>query len=293
MSTPLDLCYTHEATLFEFSRYLTKIDPKGMVRDPSQKQCLKDLQAPYNEGNIAQIGEFWLYDHQKLIDRGSLSGRRVAKPRIEIHVSITSKGNLIVEWFPVGANYDGIQSEDCDWRDWYVLESQYGTRPSNELMFIHGIGDLLRNDQPITDPWFPAANHYLLHGCRRALEKLKERLENQYDVTMATDIFVENRATNGIAKWTIEKPETHKARKELSDLENFEKAFHVPLPAFLGAWEEALTPRLSSGALPAPITVSRRMEKSLVNKGHRVFGLLMAMELYTKYRGPPPFIPAD
>jgi hypothetical protein len=55
---------------------------------------------------------------------------------------MTSKGNFVVEWRPVGTVHDK-PGPGCDWKHWYRIGA-YFDRPSNELIFIRSLRDVAR-----------------------------------------------------------------------------------------------------------------------------------------------------
>jgi hypothetical protein len=99
----------------------------------------------------------WM-DLEMLVER-SRTTKTIAKPRIEVSAEITTKQNLSVRWHPSGfheAEHDGNRPmrgynvldpnafrETPDFRQFRGDESpSFESRPSNELMFIRGVGFL-------------------------------------------------------------------------------------------------------------------------------------------------------
>lgn len=72
----------------------------------------------------------------------------MAKPRIELQLDITSKGNLILRWYPLGAYnhfYRGQDATKSDFSDSVatLADNLYaGQRPDNELLFVHQFREL-------------------------------------------------------------------------------------------------------------------------------------------------------
>src|SRR5690606_38722616 len=68
-----------------------------------QQRLYRDLHDPLDEQAIDELQEFWDWDLEKLYDRGRQGwgrGRAPDKPRIDVWIEVTSKGNLKGEWFP-------------------------------------------------------------------------------------------------------------------------------------------------------------------------------------------------
>ena len=98
------------------------------------------------------------FDLEMLVER-SRTTKTIAKPRIEVSAEITTKRNLSVRWHPSGfheAEDDGNRPmhsynvvdpnafcEPPDFQQFRGDESlSFESRPSNELMFIRGVGFL-------------------------------------------------------------------------------------------------------------------------------------------------------
>jgi hypothetical protein len=101
-----------------------------------QSTILSELEAGAPEENFAQLHEWWHYNIKRLIERGQGRGAP-AKPRIDVSVLITTKGNLTVSWWPTGAINDEAGPES-DWARWRLIK-RIGTRPDNELLFVRDL----------------------------------------------------------------------------------------------------------------------------------------------------------
>jgi hypothetical protein len=152
-------------------------------------------------------------DVERLLERRRASPARArALPRIDLTAEITSKENLSVRWYPSGflerrrrpleRDEDSLNKLDgCDLPDppdfvWFQgdEESLRGARPSNELMFIRGVGRLhiLESHETLGSRYGAnAVNELLICAVRASFNGLVEALRRTHDVTLRHDFQFE------------------------------------------------------------------------------------------------------
>lgn len=135
-------------------------------------------------------------DVDRIVQRQQkLPRHETAKPRIEISVDVNRKDNLIVRWYPAGffdrrprytrgRHYTPNLLDDCDFDDqpdfrWFVGDEtgSWAPRPSNELMFIRGVGNLrIWDDDPRWGPHYgvAAVNALLIFAVRASFNAMVE-----------------------------------------------------------------------------------------------------------------------
>jgi hypothetical protein len=130
-------------------------------RPPNTKTVLSDLIDWLSEHPgeaFAKLVNWQALDFAQMQSR--LEKDRSAKPRIEISAHITKMNNLSVRWYPGGwkhADFDWHRTDrnhfnlitHRKWREppdfhWFVGDEDptFDSRPSNELMYIRGVGNL-------------------------------------------------------------------------------------------------------------------------------------------------------
>ncbi|MEV5020724.1 hypothetical protein MRBLMA1_000522 [Sphingobium sp. LMA1-1-1.1] len=206
---------------------------------PYQSEMLRDLADGLDEETLAEMHNYWEYNTEQLFrrkrDRWGPDGIP-AKPRIDVVLEMTSKGNFKAEWFPRGWNRwgpaleDHIGSDFPVWRRYNNRGMGFDTRPSNELFFVRGTSHAVHHiEMARADRWFLALDPVLLAACHALTGELKERLQRHFDVRMVTDLFLEWRTikidtdsyfdeADELASWAIEDPETVEERKGCAEL---------------------------------------------------------------------------
>jgi hypothetical protein len=140
-------------------------DIESYERPPHTKSVLSDLIGWLSEHPgeaFAKLVNWQTLDYSQIQSR--LERDRSAKPRIEVSANITTMNNLSVRWHPGGwrnavidwyrTDYNQFnQITHRKWRHppdfrWFVGDEDptFSSRPSNELMYIRGVGNL-RPDQ--------------------------------------------------------------------------------------------------------------------------------------------------
>ena len=253
---------------------------------PYQSEMLRDLADGLDEESLAEMHNYWEYNTEQLFrrrrDRWGAEGIP-GKPRIDVVLEMTSKGNFKAEWFPRGWNrwgaplQDHIGSDFPNWSRYGHRHIGYDSRPSNELFFIRGAShtvDHLR--RRLDDRWFVALDPVLLAACSGLVEELKERLQRHFEVRMITDLFLEWRTIEAESKsffdeadelvsWKIEDPEVVAERNERAELACSAERFGFTADDLMQCWQvEAAKPRC-----PAPDTNAfrNRIIKALKAQG--------------------------
>jgi hypothetical protein len=169
---------------------------------PARFRVLKDLNSwrdAFPNDAFARSLCWNSYDLEVLLDR-SQATKTIAKPRIEVSAEITTKQNLSVRWHPSGfheAEDDGngpMRSynvldpnafrEPPDFRQFRGDEQpSFEGRPSNELMFIHGVGLLNPNPKRAGAARHDIIDAMLICAVRATYESLLESLAHCFDVT--------------------------------------------------------------------------------------------------------------
>lgn len=257
--------------------------------DPCLWELYNELWSPLDEWAIAQMHQYWNYNFEALLRRGrGSSSDAPAKPRINVAIELTTKGNLRAEWFPRGwssrgADFNGAFG--CDFKEWLPREyrsGSFGSRPSNELFFIRGVDSAVRSIHPYSDE--PSItcdlNPLLLRACAAAVEDLKARLDPHFDVCMLTDIFIEwqdgekDAASSRrcppptIIGWTISDPDQKLKEIERDEIANLEKFHGFSAEKLLRAWREELKQHLT-GPASSPDTLAGRIARRLEVQGFR------------------------
>ena len=250
-----------------------------------QADLLSDLQDPLDEPALAKLHDYWEYNLEQLFARGRQWRKDVpAKPRIDVALEVTSKDNLKAEWFPRGwtpygpAGGESDESDFLNWQPQPHRHTSFDSRPSNELLFLHGAGRAFRTLQaefPYRHP-MRILDHALASACWRAVQRLKARLERHFEIRMLTDAFVEwdepdfadwsDRRPPRLVSWIIEDPEERTVRAERAELEDMEQRLGFSGSAFLAAISECQQ-KSATGPAPARHTLSARVAKKLKSNG--------------------------
>jgi len=288
---------------------------------PYQISMLRDLSEPLNERRLATMLSYWNYDIHRLLERGRGWQRDIpAKPRIEVFLEITSKGNFKAEWWPAGYTSSGlpIGTEGSDFVRWIpdLYRSSGFDRPDNELFFVRGV-DMATTR--VAHPENPNSVHILSHvflaACARLMERLKERLDYHFDVRWITDLRIEwdAGAPGGgdapwrpgppkIIRWEIvnvaeehEREEAQKAADEIAELNDMQARLGFPETALTAAMEAESARIRPSGPEPSPASLPRRLRAQLAKQGYAVTEapIRRALELIDRHRSKPAEQPAN
>lgn len=284
-------CRAQTITLDGFSRYASledclkfiavALDRVGLTEDdltPYQQSLFRDLDDPLDEEALAAMLAWWRLDLNLLFERGKKQGYpSPAKPRIDVRIEITSKGNLKSEWFPRNL-WEGSESSSdftyfSDSRNRHVA---FDSRPANELFFIRGVDHAIITTKIADHGRTRILDHVLLTACMRVIERLRSRLDCHFDVRMLTDVFVEwdgedgfgwDVVERGITKFEIDDPAARIRAAELEELNHLEERLGFSEGAIVAARDVVQKRKRPSGPPPAPHTLNERIAKELKANG--------------------------
>ncbi len=294
-------------------------DIEDHSRAPNRRSVLSDLL----EWSVDQPAENFarLYDWSS-VDSNNMGLRRdrdpQAKPRIEITAHLTKMNNLSVLWHPSGWRSSEI-NWDTEHRHHYNMithrrwksppdfwwfhgdeEVSFDSRPTNELMFIRGVGHL--RPEPSPDGYGPYAKYnrdvldgLLVAAVRSAYEGLIERLRYSFEVDVfdefdfelaeQSDFEDESDSIGGLAYrqivgWRLEDAATLRAdRAALAEIdrENRGRAEIANIETTYGCTIEKLISTLHAAATPKPgkpvpgdETINRNTAKVLRSEGGKI-----------------------
>jgi hypothetical protein len=236
-----------------------------------------------------------------------------AKPRIEVSAHITRMNNLSVRWHP-----GGWKNTDFDWdrsdrhyfnlitqRKWHNPpdfhwftgdeEPTFDTRPSNELMYIRGVGNLRPAPHDGYGPYAvynaDVVDSILICAVRSAYEGLISQLKHTFEVDVVNtfdfvtreeiderDSFFRS-SIHRVVAWSLGDTVELLARREReaaaaqeerdrAEIANFEETHGFPLEAFTRVLFHASSRR--TGLAPSDERINRNTAKDLRNAGFKV-----------------------
>jgi hypothetical protein len=247
-----------------------------------QRKLYRDLLEPLDEEALADMLQYWAFDLDKLYTRerrGWGLGRAPAKPEIDVRVEITSRGNLRAEWFPRGGSIHHTPADsDFVWfRRNENREFDFHSRPSNELLFLHGFAVTHQHALQQVEGPTTALSTPLLAACARVVERIKDRLDYHFSVRMCTDVVVEWdeiededdpwRSRYSLVSWEIINPEERARLAELAELHELEDRAGLSEAALMQA-KARLDDRIGkTKPTPAPHTLPERLARELKKQG--------------------------
>ncbi|MEX0807244.1 MAG: hypothetical protein WD044_00815 [Dongiaceae bacterium] len=284
--------------------------------------------APHTETVLSDLME-WFCEHPKaayanLVDwqwldlprlQARLALDSLAKPRIELSAHITKMNNLSVRWYPKGwrnTEFDWDQTsrhyfnlithrkwvEPPDFQ-WFTGDENptFDTRPSNELMYLRGVGNLRPEPRDSYGPYATynrdVVDSILICSVRRAYEQLIEQLRRNFDVDVlnAFDFRVREESDSAdqwsrrspirrVVAWKLEDAfelqerreqdarmqREHRDQEELSDLVN---RYGFSAEAFIAALHDASSKKRTSPT-PSMEKIDRNAAKLLRMLGSKV-----------------------
>jgi hypothetical protein len=303
--------------LLELGRLGLRIeDVERHDRAPHTQTVLSDLLNWFCErpgGAFAKLFDWRTLDLSQIKSR--LEKDRTAKPRVEISAHITKMNNLSVRWHP-----GGWKNSEFDWgrkdhhfsnlvthRRWPVPpdfhwfegdeDPTFDSRPSNELMYIRGVGNLRPEPHDDYGP-YATYNRDVLHSIlicavRSAYEGLIRQLEENYDVEVVDSFDFVTRdeidesdpspyrsPIHRVVAWSIQdtaelqarRVREEEARRDKSDREelaNVAVKFGFQLETFLYALSKASLKK-PTGPLPSSENINRNAAKILRVAGFTV-----------------------
>ena len=291
-------------------------DIESYDRPPHTRTVLSDLldwMVSHPGKAYAQLTDWRTLDLAQM--RSRLDKNRDAKPRIELSAEITKMNNLSVRWHP-----GGWQDSVIDWRNgasdhfnliprrrwreppdflWFTGDEApyFDTRPSNELMFLRGVGNL--RPKPI-ESFGPYATYnrdvvdsVLICAVRAAYERLIDQLSHSFEVAVldgfdfvTRDEFEEpdgssfRVAVHRVVSWQLEDASQLKKRREQERAERQKRDDLAALEGMQSTYglkpEDLVTKLISAGMRkrtgppPNAENINRNTAKSLRIAGHKI-----------------------
>jgi hypothetical protein len=113
------------------------------------------------------------------------------KPRIYLSVAMTSKGNLVLEWFPW--KDDRQDFRDTDWLFWSNDRPVGSGMTDNRIVMIHEFENFRTDSRQYTE-----ADKWLALALRSLLGKIYTFLGRFFEVTIFNDLYLEYEDTQPI-----------------------------------------------------------------------------------------------
>lgn len=280
-------------------------------RPPNRQTVLSDIIDWLDDHpgeNYANLLDWKSFDFEQLASR--FERQRDAKPRIEISAAITKMENLSVRWHPMGwhaapPNWSGIRddynmigqklwSAAPDFR-WFRGDQEIGfnTRPTNELMYIRGVGNLKpepREYGPYATFNRDVVDGILIGAVRAAYENLIEQLRHSFEVEVLDafdfevrefdrghDEFSNRFPVRRVVDWSLENASVLNERRNReaavvreaearADLAQFDERHGCTLALLADALAIAARPG-KGGAVPSTEQINRAAAKDLRTRG--------------------------
>jgi hypothetical protein len=285
-------------------------------RPPNTKTVLSDLIGWLSDRPgeaFAKLFNWQTLDFAQV--RSRLEKDRLAKPRIEVSAHITKMNNLSVRWHPGGWKLTDFDWHRTDhhhsnlithrrWREppdfrWFVGDEDptFDSRPSNELMYIRGVGNLRPEPRESYGPYATCnadvVDSILICAVRSAYEGLIRQLEHSFevDVVDAFDFVTQEEVDEADASpyrssirrviaWSLEDAAELRARRERdaaserdkrdrAELVNIAVSHGFSLEVFVAAVLRASS-RKPTGPAPSGEHVNRNAAKRLRDAGFKV-----------------------
>ena len=292
---------------------LTIHDIERHDRAPHTQTVLSDLIDWLNEHpgrSFAQLVSWQALDFASISSR--LEKDRSAKPRIEISAHITKMNNLSVRWYPDGwrhsvficdfANRSSSPnliprhkwSRPPDFR-WFVGDEEptFNARPTNELMYLRGVGGLDPTPRASYGPYAcynrDVVDSILISAVRSAYDRLIEQCRLVFEVELldAFSFSIRDEIDEGglfsrqfplhrVISWSLEDAAVLRLRQDQQaeersklELNNVPESFGFSLECLVEAVMRA-SQRKSIGPVLSEETVNRNAAKYLRGAGFKV-----------------------
>jgi hypothetical protein len=303
--------------LMELGRLNLEIhDIERRDRPPNTKTVLSDLidwLAEHPGEAFAKLVDW------KRLDLGQIKLRfekdRSAKPRIELSADITKMNNLSVRWHPGGWRESEFDWHKIDhhyfnlithrkWRrppDFHWFEGDedptFDSRPSNELMYIRGVGNLRPQPHDDYGPYSTfnddVVDSVLICAVRSAYESLIAQLGHSFEVSIVSafdfvtrdeidesDPLSQRLPTHRVIAWSLENADELQARREQIAaaeqdrrdrlyLENVPATYGFTLEVFVAALLHASSAK-PTGPAPSGEHTDRNVAKNLRSAGFKL-----------------------
>lgn len=303
--------------LMELGRLGLNIDDiESRSRPPNRETVLSDLidwLSDHPGKAFAQLSNWQTLDLAQI--RSRLDQDRSAKPRIELSAHITKMNNLSVRWHPGGwrdtefgwhrtdRNYFNLITHR-KWRrlpdfHWFTGDEDptFDSRPSNELMYIRGVGKLRPEPRDSYGPYAiynaDVVDSILICAVRAAYEGLVKQLSQSFEVTVvhAFDFKVEDEIDDAdpspyrhelhrVVAWSIEDAAELKASRERdaavaqdkrdqAEFASVTETYGFTLEMFVAALLHASSKK-PSGPIPSTEHINRNASRDLRNAGFSI-----------------------
>ncbi|WP_146214394.1 hypothetical protein [Rhizobium sp. 11515TR] len=303
--------------LMELGRLGLDIDDiESRSRPPNRDTVLSDLVdwlSDHPGKAFAQLANWQTLDLAQI--RSRLEQDRFAKPRIELSAHITKMNNLSVRWHPAG-----WRDTEFDWHrtdhgyfnlithrkwsqppdfHWFTGDEDptFDSRPSNELMYIRGVGNLRPEPRGNYGPYAiyntDVVDSILICAVRAAYEGLVKQLAHSFEVTVidAFDFKVRDevddvdppryrREIHRVVAWSIEDAAELKARRERdeaaaqnerdrAEFAGVTETYGFTLEMFVAVLLHASSKK-PSGPIPSREHINRNAARNLRNAGFSI-----------------------
>jgi hypothetical protein len=167
------------------------------------------------------------------------------KPRVRLVVDITSKDNLVLDWYPVpNGHYSDDEGDFLRWSNQWPIGG--GTLPDNRIVMIREFNNL-------NPPWrksetYGEPEQLLVEGVQEHLKDVYRFLGNIFEISIETDLYL----TYKNEKWSDEKltevtvrnvkevkREAEKQAHNEWPRKTFDEGLGISVDAFLEAFRDA------------------------------------------------------
>lgn len=316
--------YAHTSVGDYVKHLLTELGRLGLEVDDIERHD----RAPHTKTVLSDLMD-WLSEHPgqayaKLVDwrtldllrlQARLERDRSAKPRIELSAHVTKMNNLSVRWHPKGwrnADFDWHRSDRNQfnlithrkWTDapdfcWFEGDEDptFNSRPSNELIYLRGVGNLRPEPRDTYGPYATFNNDIvdsiLICAVRAAYEGLIEQLKNSFDIDVidSFDFVLRGESPSDgeqsrrypvhrVVTWSLEDTAELEARRkrdadakrELCDREelaDLSSRYGFTRDTFINELLFASSKK-ATGPAPSSEAINRNAAKALRNAGSKV-----------------------
>lgn len=174
----------------------------------SLRQTISDIQDREAcwEDRLGDLLNFRFWDLAHLGERS----REIAKPRVDVYVEITTKGNLSVRWRP---RLNRGEHQSPDFLGWmghplWIEQHAIAQRPDNELLYIREIEGLLRYTANRA-PWEIEVQRRALFATRALINRIVAFLNTFFEIRAITDFVFETGESDQIIGWSLENVAAH------------------------------------------------------------------------------------
>ena len=246
---------------------------------------------------------------QRIIDN------KLPKPRIELSAHITKMNNLSVRWHPRGWRDSRFDWDNSDrnylnlithrkWEEspdfhWFEgdQESTFNSRPSNELMYLRGVGNLDPDPKQIYGPFIAfnrdVVDSLLICAVRCAYENLIEQLEQNFEVqvidafdfvtqdeTHGDDVLAQRHPIHRVVSWSLEdalelaerrsaNARVEQERQDRQEITSLPNRYGFTIEAFVEAVVD-FSKKKATGPIPTVDGANRNVAKHFRSRGSEI-----------------------